>query len=128
MATKSEVAAQILPSLGPGKCQEKTEHFEHKFTWVTGSPSSFKQGTKIFHHLQCQPISPYWFVRWSGPLKHFGPREGGGGVGVGVGVGLGGARACTWASPAGFYFHIPPCSLGPLGCLGVLSFPPYGQK
>ena len=24
----------------------------------------------------------------------------------------------------GFYFYIPPCSLGPLGCLGVLSFPP----
>ena len=30
---------------------------------------------------------------------------------------------------AGFYFYNPPCSLGPLGCLGVLSFPPaVGQK
>ena len=26
-----------------------------------------------------------------------------------------------------FYFYIPPCSLGPLGCLGVLSSSPYGS-
>ena len=59
---------------------------------VTGCPGPFKRGTKIIWHPWRQPNSPYWLVRWSGPLKHFGPREGGWGLGV---------RACTWAPPVG---------------------------
>ena len=56
-------------------------------TWVTGSPSPFKWGTKFFRHLRRQPSSSYCVVRWSGPLKHFGPREWGGGGGKGGGSG-----------------------------------------
>ena len=47
---------------------------------MTGSPGPFKRGTKIFRRLRQQPISPFWLVRWSGPLKHFGPPEGVGGA------------------------------------------------
>ena len=68
--TKSEVAAQILPSWGP-----------------RDSYSPFKQGTKNFRCLWRQPISPFWLLQWSGPLKHFGPPKGGGGGGGGGGSG-----------------------------------------
>ena len=46
-----------------------------------------------------------------------GGKEGGGGPGGRAGEEL-----------ESFYFYNPPCSLGPLGCLGVLSSPPVGQE
>ena len=44
-------------------------------------------------------------------------KQGGGGPGGRVGEEL-----------TGSYFYSPTCSLGPLGCLGVLSSPPVGQE
>ena len=87
MATKSEVAAQLLPSLGPKETAEKKLSTLSVNTRVTGSPSPLQRGNKTFRRLRRQPISPCWSVRWSEPLKHFGPREGAGGGGQGLHLG-----------------------------------------
>ena len=62
---------------------------------MTSSSKPFKRGTKICERLWRQPISPYWLVRWSGPLKHFGPLKGWGGGGWGQGLHLGAPGAQT---------------------------------
>ena len=87
MATKSEVAAQILPSLGARENTEKKLSILSINTWVTGSPSPFKRGTKIFRRLQCHPISPFWLVQGRDLSNILAPRKGGGWGGVGGGGG-----------------------------------------
>ena len=95
--TKSEVATQILPSWGLGKCQKKLSILSTN-TCRTSFTSHFKssfEGTKIFQRPWRWPISPYWLVLWSGPLKHFRPleKEGAGGLGCwGQGPHLGAPR------------------------------------
>ena len=83
MATESEVAAQILPSLGPSENAQKKLSILSINTWVTGSPSPFKRGTKIFRRLRRQPFLHFGLYDGRDLSNILAPRRG-------VGRGLGG--------------------------------------
>ena len=96
-----KLAAQILPSLGPRESAKKILSILSIKTWVTGSQSPFKWGTKTFRRLRHQPISPYWLYDGRDLSNILAPERGGGGQGLHLGT------------PRGESSNIPPANPPP---------------